>query len=255
MGILNVTPDSFSDGGRHAECAAALAQAAQLESDGAAWIDVGGESTRPGSAPVPADEELRRVLPVVTALAARGGAPLSIDTTKAVVAAATLAAGATMINDVSAGSDPDMFSVVASHDAALVLMHMQGEPRTMQAAPRYANVVDEVSAHLETRLATAVNAGVRAERILLDPGIGFGKTIGHNLALLRALPLIRSRLGRPLLIGISRKRFLGTLASITDPAGRDGVGHVVQALIAPWCALIRVHDVAGARQALEEAAG
>ncbi len=254
MGILNVTPDSFSDGGRHAEPAAALAAAERLKADGATWIDVGGESTRPGAEPVDATTERDRILPVVRALAARGLGPISIDTRRAVVAGAALAAGATLVNDVSAGADPAMLPLVAERGCGIVLMHMQGEPRTMQQAPQYRDVVDEVGAFLAARMAAAHAAGVRDDAILLDPGIGFGKTTAHNLALLRALPDLARRLGRPLVVGLSRKRFLGRLAGVADPAARDGLSHLLHALVAPWCAILRVHDVAGARTALAEAA-
>lgn len=254
MGILNVTPDSFSDGGRHADPAVAVVAAERMVAAGATWIDVGGESTRPGAEPVTAGEELARVLPVVRALAARGLGAISIDTAKAVVAEAALAAGATMVNDVSAGADPAMLPLVAARRGPIVLMHMQGEPRIMQQAPRYHDVVDEVCSFLETRMRAASAAGVRDQDILLDPGIGFGKTTAHNLALIRALPDLARRLGRPLVVGLSRKRFLGRLAGVDDPAARDGLGHILHGLIAPWCALLRVHDVAGARAALAEAA-
>lgn len=253
MGILNVTPDSFSDGGRYQDLAAAVAAAERMIADGATWIDVGGESTRPGANPVDAATEAARVLPVVRALAARGPGRISIDTRTAAVAGAALDAGATLVNDVSAGADPAMLPLVASRGCGIVLMHMQGEPRTMQQAPRYQDVVDEVCVFLESRLRAATAAGVREDAILLDPGIGFGKTTAHNLALIRALPDLGRRLGRPLVVGLSRKRFLGRLAGIGDPAARDGLGHILHGLIAPWCALLRVHDVAGARAALAEA--
>jgi dihydropteroate synthase len=254
MGVVNVTPDSFSDGGLHADPAAALAAATAMRAAGAAWLDVGGESTRPGAQPVAVDEEIRRVVPVVTALAPLG-LPISIDTAKAAVARAALAAGAAMVNDVSAGADPGMFPLVAAAGCPLVLMHMQGTPATMQRAPSYADVVDEVRAFLAARLAAAVAAGVREDAVLLDPGIGFGKTLAHNLALLRALPAIAAECGRPLLLGVSRKAFLAAAAGVElPPERRDGLAHLVHVALAPWCALLRVHDVAGAAAALRLAA-
>ena len=251
MGILNVTPDSFSDGGANLAHTAAIAAGVAMAAAGAAWLDIGGESARPGAAGVDAAEELRRVLPVVGGLAARlPEVPLSIDTAKAAVARAALAAGAAMVNDISAGADPGMFAVVVEHGSPLVLMHMQGTPATMQQAPRYDDVVDEVIAFLAGRLRAATAAGVREEAILLDPGIGFGKTVAHNLALLRALPRLTAALGRPLVVGVSRKAFIaGLTGAFPDAAGRDAPSHVLHALLAPHCALLRVHDVAGARAA------
>jgi dihydropteroate synthase len=253
MGILNVTPDSFSDGGRFVDVAAAVAAGERLVASGAAWLDVGGESTRPGARPVECSEELRRIIPVVSALAQRRCGPISIDTTKATVAEAALEAGAAMVNDVSAGTDPAMLPLVAGRRCPIVLMHMRGRPQTMQQDPRYGEVVDEVAHFLEERMKAAAAAGVREEAMLLDPGIGFGKTVAHNLALLRGLPTLAARLGRPLVVGLSRKNFLGRLTGIEDPVGRDGPGHVLHALLAPWCALVRVHDVAGAVAALASA--
>lgn len=253
MGILNLTPDSFSDGGRNAHVATALTAAQDMLAAGAAWLDLGGESTRPGAGPVTADIEMARVLPVLRGLVERGLGPISIDTAKAAVAEAALDAGAVMVNDVTAGADPDMLPLVASRRCPIVLMHMLGEPRTMQHDPHYTDVVDEVCTALEGRLKAALAAGVREDAMLLDPGIGFGKTTAHNLALLRALPVLTARLGRPLVVGLSRKNFLGRITGIVHPVERDRLGHVLHALIAPWCALIRVHDVTGARQALTEA--
>ncbi len=252
MGILNATPDSFSDGGRHLGVNAAVAAGEAMVRDGAAWLDVGGESSRPGAVVVSAVEESARVVPVIGALRAAGvTVPISIDTTKFAVAEAALAAGASAVNDISAGSDPAMISLVAAHGCPLVLMHMQGTPRTMQAAPTYGEVVDDVIAYLEQRLRTAIAAGVAESAILLDPGIGFGKTLEHNLALLRALPRMNQALGRPLVLGISRKSFLVSVSGSTLPAPeRDAASHVVHALIAGECALLRVHDVAGASAAL-----
>lgn len=212
MGILNVTPDSFSDGGQHQALAAALTQARRMLAEGADIIDVGGESTRPGAAAVSADEELARVLPVIAALRAeRPEAVISIDTSKAAVAQAALAAGADIINDVTAlQGDPAMARVAAESGAGVCLMHMQGQPRTMQQSPSYTDVVREVGEFLRRAMESAVAAGVRRECIALDPGIGFGKTREHNLTLLRSLPeLLALAPDRPWLVGISRKSFLG----------------------------------------------
>ncbi len=252
MGILNATPDSFSDGGRHLDVNVAVVAGVAMVRDGAAWLDVGGESSRPGAEAVSAVEECARVVPVISALRAAGiTVPISIDTTKSEVAEAALTAGANVVNDISAGGDPAMFQLVATHGCPLVLMHMQGTPRTMQAAPTYGEVVDEVIAYLEQRLRAAVAAGVAESAILLDPGIGFGKTQEHNLALLRALPRMNQMLGRPLVLGVSRKAFIASVSGSTLPAQqRDAVSHVVHALIAGECALLRVHDVAGAQAAL-----
>ncbi|NWG47384.1 MAG: dihydropteroate synthase, partial [Alphaproteobacteria bacterium] len=211
MGILNVTPDSFSDGGRFASRQAALARARAMKAEGADWIDVGGESTRPGADPVPEAEELGRVIPVIGDLIAEGLGPVSIDTRKAAVMAAAVAAGAGLVNDVSALThDRESLRVVAGLKCPVVLMHAKGDPRTMQDAPSYDDVVAEVAAFLEARRAAAIEAGVPAEAIWLDPGIGFGKTLAHNLALLRALPRL-ARLGSPLLLGASRKRMIAAL--------------------------------------------
>ena len=247
MGILNVTPDSFSDGGRHLGVDAAVASGVAMVRDGAAWLDVGGESSRPGAEPVLAAEEIARVLPVISALRASGiTVPISIDTTKASVAEAALAAGASAVNDITAGGDPRMFAVVAAHRCPLILMHMQGTPRTMQAAPSYADVTDDVIAYLDERRRAAVAAGILESALLLDPGIGFGKSREHNLALLRALPRMNRELGRPLVLGVSRKSFLAAVTGADlPPQERDAASHVVHALIAGACALLRVHDVAG----------
>lgn len=252
MGILNATPDSFSDGGRHAGPDAALAMAREMVAAGAAWLDVGGESTRPGAEPVTAERELERVLPVLEAL--RGAdltAAISIDTAKASVAAAALDAGAVLVNDVTAAVDPEMLGVVASAGAGLCLMHMQGQPRTMQDAPRYGSVVDEVEAFLADRMAAARRAGIADEQLVLDPGIGFGKTLAHNLALLRALPRLERALGRPLLVGVSRKRMIPAMLGVDLlPEARDPASHLLHVQLAPHCALLRVHDVPGAAAAL-----
>lgn len=255
-GILNATPDSFSDGGRLADSAAAIAAAQVMLRAGADWLDVGGESTRPGAEPVAESDEIARVVPVIAALRAAGvRVPISIDTMKAKVAAAALAAGADALNDVSGGRDPALLEVAAAARCPLVLMHLRGEPRTMQCAPAYADVVGEVAAALEAALRAAVARGVPESAIVLDPGIGFGKTAAHNLALLRALPRLGSALGRPLMVGISRKSLLPALTGMdVPPAGRDAASHALHALLAGDCALLRVHDVAGARAALRLAA-
>ncbi len=232
MGVVNVTPDSFSDGGLFLDPGAAVAHGWRLVQEGAEILDVGGESTRPGAEPVAAEEELRRVLPVVEGLAAMAsGAVISIDTAKASVARAALDAGATLVNDVTAlRGDPEMAAVVAQSGAECCLMHMLGQPRTMQREPRYNDVVDDVRAFLEQRLAFAVGRGIAEERVLLDPGIGFGKTLQHNLQLLRRLPELAT-LGRPLVVGTSRKSFIGRIlgdgASSRAADGKTGVERAV----------------------------
>jgi dihydropteroate synthase len=252
MGVVNVTPDSFSDGGRFLDAEAAVAHGQALLGEGADILDVGGESTRPGAEPVTADAEIARVVPVVEALASAGR--VSIDTTKRGVAEAAIAAGATYVNDVSAFRfDPDLAALVAQAGVDCCLMHMRGDPRTMQDNPRYDDVVDDVKAHLSERIAYAIGAGVGEERIHVDPGIGFGKTLAHNLELLRRLDEIVA-LGRPVVIGTSRKSFLGKLT------GR-GVDERVPGTIATnvlalerGARIFRVHDVAAAREALTVAA-
>jgi dihydropteroate synthase len=254
MGVVNVTPDSFSDGGLFLDADAAVEHGLRLAAEGAAILDVGGESTRPGSDPVPEDEELRRVLPVVERLAG-GEARISIDTTKAGVARAALGAGATVVNDVSAFRfDPELAGVVAGSGADCCLMHMLGEPRTMQDDPRYDDVVSDVKAFLEERLAFAVTEGVEEKRVWLDPGIGFGKTVEHNLELLRRLDEIVA-IGRPVVVGTSRKSFLGKLA------GGRGEGERLPGTIATnvlalerGATVFRVHDVAPNADALKVAA-
>ncbi len=222
MGVINVTPDSFSDGGAFPDPASAIAHGLELAGAGADILDIGGESTRPGSSPVPAEEELRRVLPVVRGLAGKTSAALSIDTSKARVAAAALEAGAEIINDVTAlAGDPDMAAVGASRKAAVVLMHMRGTPATMQQSPAYRHVVGEVRAFLLERLDFARAAGIAASRVALDPGICFGKTVEHNLALLAGLPCLSAGHGRPVLLGVSRKSFLGAVAGCHAPLSRD----------------------------------
>ena len=242
MGVINVTPDSFSDPGVNFDPADAVASARRMLKEGATIVDVGGESTRPGAEGVSADEELRRVLPVLEQLA---GAPVSIDTSKARVAARALELGAELVNDVTAlRGDPALAEVVAESDAYLCLMHMQGEPRTMQADPHYDDVVSEIAAFLEERLAAAVAAGIAEERICLDPGIGFGKTVEHNFELVRRLDELTA-LGRPVVIGFSRKSSLGKL--LGDPQATTGsVAASVGAAVAAYergATILRVHDV------------
>ncbi len=254
MGVVNVTPDSFSDAGRFLESHAAVAHGLRLEAEGAAVLDVGGESTRPGAQPVAEEEELRRVLPVVEGLAQSTGATVSIDTTKSAVAERTLHAGAGLVNDVSAFRfDPSMAGLVAGAKAGCCLMHMRGEPRTMQDDPRYDDVVSEVKAFLEERLAFAVAEGVEEDRVWLDPGIGFGKTVAHNLDLLRRLDEIVA-VGRPVVVGTSRKSFLGR---ITGREVDDRVAATVASTVLAYergAGIFRVHDVAAVVDALRVAA-
>jgi dihydropteroate synthase len=276
MGVLNVTPDSFSDGGSFLDAEAAVARAREMVAEGADILDVGGESTRPGAEPVSAEEELRRVLPALEGIAAKDlDAEVSIDTSKASVARAAIAAGATMVNDVSAlRADPAMVDVVVDGGVDCCLMHMLGEPRTMQrpggqgaagglgvvggvGGPRYKDVVDEVKAFLAERLEFAVRAGVREERVLLDPGIGFGKTVAHNLELLDRLGELTA-LGRPVLVGTSRKSFIGRI--VADAAGESEPAPVARRLpgtiatnvlaLERGASVFRVHDVAAVRAAL-----
>jgi dihydropteroate synthase len=251
MGVVNVTPDSFSDGGLYLDAEAAIEHGEQLVRDGAEILDVGGESTRPGAAEVGAEEERARVEPVVAGLA--GTVTVSIDTSKAVVADAALDAGASIVNDVTAlRHDPEIGAVCAEHDAGLVLMHMQGDPRTMQANPVYDDVVDDVKGFLAERLEAAVDTGVAEKRIWLDPGIGFGKTLDHNLELLRRLGELRE-LGRPLVIGTSRKSFLGKIDG-SDVGDRLG-GTIASSILAAaeGADVLRVHDVAETAQAAKVA--
>ncbi|HET7455887.1 MAG TPA: dihydropteroate synthase [Solirubrobacterales bacterium] len=249
MGVVNVTPDSFSDGGLYLDPEQAIAHGLQLIEDGAEILDVGGESTRPGAEPVGAEEELRRVIPVIHGLVA-ADCHVSVDTSKAVVAAAALEAGAEIVNDVTAlRGDPEMASLCAERGATVVLMHMLGEPRTMQEDPRYDDVVAEVKAFLAERLEAAVAAGIDEERVWLDPGIGFGKTGAHNMELLRRLGELRE-LGRPLVIGTSRKSFIGKVDG--SPADDRLGGSIASSILAAaeGADVLRVHDVAEMRQAL-----
>ena len=252
MGVINVTPDSFSDGGRYLDPHAAVAHGRELAAQGAGVLDVGGESTRPGAEPVPAGEELRRVIPVIEGLTASAGDPaISIDTTKLEVARGALDAGARIVNDVSAFRfDPALAELVAEREAGCCLMHMLGEPRTMQQAPRYEDVVSEVRAFLEDRLEFAVSEGVPEGSVWLDPGIGFGKTVEHNLELLRRLDEIVA-IGRPVVVGTSRKSFLGKLAG---GRGEDQrlPGTIATSVLAleRGAEVFRVHDVAEVVDAL-----
>jgi dihydropteroate synthase len=254
MGVINVTPDSFSDGGQFLAPETAVAQGLRLEAEGAAILDIGGESTRPGAAPVAAADELARVLPVIQGLVDSGStAKLSVDTSKAAVAVRALEAGAELVNDVTALRDPGMASVVAESGAECCLMHMPGDPRTMQRDPRYQDVVGEVKAYLAERLEFATSQGIAEARILLDPGIGFGKTVEHNLELLARLDEL-VELGRPVVIGTSRKSFLGHLTG--RPVQDRLPGTIASCLVAyeHGASVFRVHDVAPVHDALLVAA-
>jgi len=250
MGILNVTPDSFSDGGDFATREAALRHARQMVADGADLIDVGGESTRPGAPPVSVAEELDRVIPVIEALASELAVPVSVDTSKPEVMRAAVAAGAGLINDVAALRRPGALAAAAALRVPVCLMHMQGEPGTMQQDPAYGDVVAEVAAFLAGRLAACEAAGIPRERLLVDPGFGFGKTLAHNLALLRGLPRLAS-LGAPVLAGLSRKSMIGALLGGV-PVGERLHGSVAAAVLAVerGAAIVRVHDVGPTVQAL-----
>jgi dihydropteroate synthase len=255
MGILNVTPDSFSDGGRDGSVEESVARAERLTEEGATIIDVGGESTRPGATPVSLDVELKRVIPVVQFLVSRHPRlPLSVDTTKAEVARVALEEGAALINDVSALSDPWMAPVLRDHDAPVVVMHRQGDPRIMQVNPAYQDVIREIKLFFEERLAFAATQGLQADRILLDPGIGFGKTTDHNLEILRRLPDFAS-LGRPLVLGLSRKSFLGRLLGGESTPLSPSERLEASLAAALWAAaqgtqILRVHDVRATARAL-----
>ena len=249
MGIVNVTPDSFSDGGRFSDPALAVARGLELVAQGADLLDVGGESSRPGAEPISTDEELARVVPVIRGLAAATAVPISVDTAKAAVAAAALGAGALVVNDITALGDPEMAGFVLRHRAGLVLMHMQGTPRTMQLAPHYDDVVGEVAAFLQARLRAAVEAGIAESSVVLDPGIGFGKTARHNIRLLADLGEL-GKLGRPVLLGVSRKGFLGRL--LDRPVGDRLAASLAAACFALTLGsaqILRVHDVPETRDA------
>lgn len=253
MGVVNVTPDSFSDGGRFFDPDVAIEHGLALAAAGAALLDVGGESTRPGAEPVDAGEEQRRVVPVVRALASQANVPVSVDTTKAEVAAAALSAGAEIVNDVSGGTaDPGMRSLVAETGAAYVAMHSRGTPRTMNDLARYDDPVLEVGAELRARIVAALDAGIDPARLLADPGIGFAKTAEQNVALLRSLPELAAQAGVPLLVGTSRKSFLARLIDDEDLDARDDATLATTV----WCfeqgvAVVRVHDVAASQRAVE----
>jgi dihydropteroate synthase len=249
MGVVNVTPDSFSDGGLYFDPEAAIAHGRELIEAGAEILDVGGESTRPGAEPVGEEEELRRVVPVIRGLSG-SQSRISVDTSKAAVAAVALDAGAEIVNDVTAlRGDPEMAALCAERGATVVLMHMLGKPRTMQDDPRYKDVVDDVKAFLSERLEAAVASGIAEERVWLDPGIGFGKTVAHNMELLRRLGELRE-LGRPLVVGTSRKSFIGKVDG--SPADQRLGGTVASSVLAAaeGADVLRVHDVAEMRQAL-----
>jgi dihydropteroate synthase len=251
MGIVNVTPDSFSDGGRFAAPEAAVEHGLRLVEEGADLLDIGGESSRPGSLPVPLEEELARVVRVVRALAAQVAVPLSVDTTKTEVARQALAAGAHIINDITAlAGDPDMPAVVRAYGAGVILMHMQGTPATMQRAPTYKDVVGEVGRFLEARLQAVADLGIAGQQVVLDPGIGFGKTAEHNLALLARLDEFQ-RLGRPVCLGVSRKGFLGhVLGRPVDQRLAGSLAAICHALAHGAVQVLRVHDVAETRDAV-----
>ncbi|HEX7373765.1 MAG TPA: dihydropteroate synthase [Steroidobacteraceae bacterium] len=253
MGVLNVTPDSFSDGGRYLDVHAAVEHGLRMADEGAAIIDVGGESTRPGSVAVPESEELDRVVPVIERIAQRSPVLLSVDTRKPAVMSAAVAAGAHLINDVNGLQARGALEAAARSGAAVCLMHMQGEPATMQVEPHYDDVLAEVSAYLAARAAACIDAGVPATRICIDPGIGFGKRLEHNLALLNGLPSL-ARLGFPVLIGVSRKSMIGMITG--RPADQRLAGSFVLAAMAVerGAAIIRAHDVAGTVDAVRIAA-
>jgi dihydropteroate synthase len=250
MGVLNVTPDSFSDGGRFLDAQAAVRHGLAMAEQGAAFIDVGGESTRPGSEPVGVEEELRRVIPVIEGLRSATAAVISIDTSKPEVMRAAAAAGAGLINDVSALRAPGSLAAARDSGCAVCLMHMQGEPRTMQQAPVYADVVREVRTFLAERLAACREAGLRSDALVIDPGFGFGKTLEHNLTLLRHLAELTT-LGAPLAVGLSRKSMVGKLTG--RPEGQRLLGSVVLGTIAALAgaAIVRAHDVAATVEALK----
>jgi len=252
MGILNVTPDSFSDGGRHGDIDAAVEWGLAMATEGAAIIDVGGESTRPGAAPVDVEEELARVVPVIERLARRSGVPISVDTTKPEVMRAAVAAGACLINDVRALQAPGALAAAAETGAGVCLMHMRGEPRTMQSDPHYRSVVEDVRDDLRGRIAACEAAGIPRERICVDPGIGFGKRPEHNLALLAALDRLADP-GIPVLVGVSRKSLLGIITG--RPTGERLAGSVALAALSVMrgAAIIRAHDVAATVDAVKVA--
>ncbi len=248
MGIINVTPDSFSDGGKYANVEAAVMRAKQMVADGADIIDIGGESSRPGAEPITANEECRRVIPVVQALAEQFQIPISVDTYKAKVAREALSAGACVINDITAlHGDPNMCQIIADAQAGVILMHMQGVPATMQKAPTYQNVVAEVHAWLTEVSSQAVDRGIDSSRIMIDPGIGFGKTFDHNLEILRHLMQFRG-IGYPMLVGVSRKKFIGRILDLPVHQREEGTAATVAWSIINGANVVRVHDVAKMKQ-------
>jgi dihydropteroate synthase len=248
-GILNVTPDSFSDGGEFFSTDAAVDHALSMESQGASIIDIGGESTRPGSGPVSPDEQIRRVVPVIRALSSRCSTPLSVDTSSAAVAEEALDAGAVMVNDTSAFGDPGMPGLVASAAVPVIIMHMQGSPRSMQNSPKYDDVFGEVRQFLEERIVIGEASGIPRSRILVDPGIGFGKKLEHNIVLIRRLGELRTT-GCRVVLGHSRKSFLGEITVEEDPVGRDIYTHVVSVVVSGAADILRVHDVGGTVKSL-----
>jgi dihydropteroate synthase len=251
MGILNVTPDSFSDGGQFQLVENAVARALQMEADGADIIDIGGESTRPGAEPVALDEELRRTIPVIRELATKVRIPISIDTTKAEVARQALEAGAEIVNDISGLTfDPDMLEVCRMHDAGICLMHIQGTPQTMQQNPTYGDVVREVTEFLQQQVDRCLMAGILPERMSVDPGIGFGKTAEHNLQLLKSVARLQQDLQRPVLIGHSRKRFLSKILGRSVEERESGTVGVSIALAEQGVDILRIHDVRSVRDAI-----
>lgn len=250
MGVLNVTPDSFSDGGDFFCLDKAVARALQMEAEGAAIVDIGGESTRPGAVPVAVDDEIGRVVPVIEALQPQLKVPISIDTRKPEVMRAAIQAGAGFINDINALRDPGALEMAAECTVPVCLMHMQGEPRSMQADPRYENVVDEVAEFLQQRVSACAQVGIRRERILLDPGFGFGKTVVHNLRLLKRLDEL-TRLGLPIVVGLSRKSMIGQLLGL-EPGERLPASIALAVLaVERGARLVRSHDVAATWQALQ----
>lgn len=244
MGVLNVTPDSFSDGGEFYAPAAALAQAQRLVEAGADLIDIGGQSTRPGAQQVSVEEELQRVLSVVQVVRSQLSVPISVDTTRAVVAQRAVEAGADMVNDISGGTfDPDMLSMVAQLGVPIVLMHIRGTPETMQQLTDYQDLIGDIYGFLEGQLAAAERAGIKRSRLIIDPGIGFAKTLEQNVEILRQLPTFRT-LGVPILVGVSRKSFIGRLVNQPDPKGRVwGTAAACCSAIAGTADILRVHDV------------
>jgi len=253
MGILNVTPDSFYDGGRYALPTAAVKRGLEMETEGADIIDVGGESSRPGAEPIPLQEEIDRVIPVIEGLRRRSDVLISVDTTKAKVAAEAIAAGATMVNDISAlRSDPEMARVVSERKAMVVLMHMLGTPATMQRSPSYTDVLGEIRSFLAERIKYAEASGIPRDRIVIDPGIGFGKLLSHNIAILRGLHRLTD-LGAPILIGASRKSFLGEILDLPTEERLEGTIAVNAIAIMRGAEIIRVHDAKEGRRTADVA--